>query len=149
MSDLDALYQELVLDHGRRPRNFGRLEHPNRQAAGHNPVCGDQLQLYVDVGDDGVVRDVKFEGKGCAISTASASLLTQAIKGRTLAEIESIFQAFHETVTGRAQPDEERLGKLAVFQGVSRFPTRVKCASLCWHTLMAALKGADAPVSTE
>jgi nitrogen fixation NifU-like protein len=149
MSDLDALYQELVLDHGRRPRNFGKLDHFSREAAGHNPLCGDRLHLYLDVDDAGVVRDVRFEGKGCAISTASASLMTQAVKGRPVAEAEALFERFHDTVTGKTPPDEERLGKLAVFQGVSRFPTRVKCATLCWHTLMAALKGADGPISTE
>jgi nitrogen fixation NifU-like protein len=148
MSDLNDLYQELVLDHGRKPRNFGRLEHPDAQAAGHNPVCGDTLSLYLTL-TDGKVSDVKFEGKGCAISTASASLMTQAIKGLPVDQAEALFEQFHETLTGKIPADEEKLGKLAVFQGVSRFPTRVKCATLCWHTLMAALKGAEAPVTTE
>lgn len=147
--DLHALYQELVLDHGRRPRNFGPLEGANREAEGFNPLCGDQLKLYLAVDDGDVIRDARFEGKGCAISTASASLMTQALKGRSLAEAEALFERFHDTVTGRVEPDEEALGKLAVFQGVSRFPTRVKCATLCWHTLRAALRGDGEPVTTE
>ena len=150
MSDLRDLYQEIILDHNRRPRNFGALDGANRKATGHNPLCGDRLTLYLKLDGDRVA-DVMFEGSGCAISKASASMMTDAVKGRTVAEAEALFQGFHEMVTmgSGAAADPSRLGKLAVFAGVAEFPTRVKCASLPWHTLHAALQHPDSVVSTE
>ena len=150
MSDLRDLYQEVILDHTKHPRNFGVLEHPTHRATGYNPLCGDQLVLTLDV-EHGRVRDARFAGKGCAISTASASLLTEAVKGRTSAEAHELFKRFHDTVTAPAggEPDLAGLGKLAVLAGVREFPMRVKCASLAWHTLEAALSGSHEPVSTE
>jgi nitrogen fixation protein NifU and related proteins len=149
MSELTDLYQEVVLDHGRRPRNYGTLENPSHKGEGFNPLCGDQLKLYLKV-TDGRIDDVKFEGSGCAISKASASLMTSTLKGKSVSEAETLFEQFHHMVThGKDErPDPEKLGKLAVLAGVSEYPTRVKCASLAWHTLKAALKG-DASVSTE
>jgi nitrogen fixation NifU-like protein len=150
MSELRELYQSVILDHNKQPRNFGALEGANRSAEGHNPLCGDQIQVEVVVDEDDIVQGVGFTGQGCAISTASASLMTQAVKGKPLAEVENLFEGFHELVTG--EPDEESepgtLGKLAVFSGVREFPMRVKCATLCWHTLRSALAGGDA-VTTE
>jgi nitrogen fixation NifU-like protein len=149
MTDLQDLYQELILDHGRRPRNFGRLSGATRSAEGYNPLCGDKVKVYVKM-DDQVVKEISFEGAGCAISTASASIMTETLKGKTRAEAERLFETFHDLVTGRqAQLDAPELGKLAVFSGVSEFPTRVKCATLSWHTLQAALNGADEVISTE
>jgi nitrogen fixation NifU-like protein len=149
MTDLQDLYQELILDHGRRPRNFGKLENANKTAEGYNPLCGDKIRVYVKVGGD-VVEDIKFEGAGCAISTASASIMTDALKGKSRAESEELFKAFHDLVTGQQQgPETPELGKLEVFSGVSEFPTRVKCATLSWHTLRAALSGEGEVVSTE
>jgi nitrogen fixation NifU-like protein len=150
MSDLRDLYQEVILDHTKRPRNFGALGSATHRATGRNPLCGDQLVLMLDIKDD-VVRDARFAGKGCAISTASASLLTEAVKGKTTAEAHDLFARFHGVVTAPSdsQPDVSGLGKLAVLAGVREFPMRVKCASLAWHTLEAALAGASEPVSTE
>jgi nitrogen fixation protein NifU and related proteins len=149
MTDLQDLYQELILDHGRRPRNFGKLDDANKTAEGYNPLCGDKIRVYVRVGDD-VVEEIKFEGAGCAISTASASIMTNALKGKTRAESEQLFKAFHDLVTGQQPgPDTPELGKLEVFSGVSEFPTRVKCATLSWHTFRAALNEKDEVVSTE
>ena len=150
MSDLRDLYQEVILDHTKHPRNFGTLEHATHRAQGRNPLCGDQLALFVEV-VDGRVRDLRFAGKGCAISTASASLLTEALKGKTTDEAHELFARFHEVVTTPSdQPiDVSRLGKLAVLAGVREFPMRVKCASLAWHTLEAALAGRADPVTTE
>ena len=149
MTDLQDLYQELILDHGRRPRNFKPLESATRSAEGYNPLCGDKVKVYVKMDGD-IVKDISFEGAGCAISTASASIMTETLKGKTRAEAEKLFQTFHDLVTGRqAQLDAPELGKLAVFSGVSEFPIRVKCATLCWHTLRAALNGAGEVVSTE
>jgi nitrogen fixation NifU-like protein len=149
MSDLRELYQEVILDHNRRPRNFGVLAEANRHAEGHNPLCGDHITVHLDV-EDGVIRKVSFEGAGCAISRASASLMTDAVKGKPVAEAERLFDEFHRMVTsGLDQATEEALGKLAVFCGVREFPSRVKCASLAWHTLHAALESASAPVTTE
>ncbi len=144
---LRDLYQDMILDHGKTPRNRGVLDAPTHTQVGHNPLCGDQLTLYVATHDDHVT-DVKFEGKGCAISLASASLLTEAIKGKTLAEIERLFQAFHTFLTQNQEPTID-IGKLAVFAGVAEFPMRVKCATLAWHTLHAALENASQPVTTE
>jgi nitrogen fixation protein NifU and related proteins len=146
MSDLRDLYQEVILDHNRHPRNFGPLPEANRRAEGHNPLCGDRVTVYLDV-KGGRIRGVAFEGAGCAISTASASLMTEALQGLSVEEARSLFHGFHELVT---QGDKgEDLGKLAVFTGVREYPMRVKCATLAWHTLMAALEAKDQPVSTE
>ncbi len=149
MSELTDLYQEVVLDHGKRPRNFGPLANETHHAEGLNPLCGDHFVVHARV-DGGVLAEVKFEGSGCAISKASASVMTAAVKGRSAAEVDALFERFHKLVTeGPAPGDEEALGKLAVFGGVHEFPTRVKCASLAWHALRQALKGGAAPVSTE
>ena len=130
---LRELYQEVILDHTKNPRNFRELENASHDAKGHNPLCGDRLSLYILV-EDGVIRDVSFKGAGCAISTASASMMTEALKGKTEAEAEALFGAFHDVVTGKEGADEEALGKLAVFAGVRDYPVRVKCATLAWHT---------------
>jgi nitrogen fixation NifU-like protein len=148
MSDLRELYQEVILDHHRRPRNFRKLDRANRIALGHNPLCGDKISLYLTV-DDGTVTDIAFEGSGCAISTASASMMTESLKGKTVAEAEALFARFHELVTGKPGTGGALLGKLEVFAGVREFPVRVKCATLAWHTLMAALHGNRDPVATE
>lgn len=152
MSDLTDLYQEVILDHSKKPRNFGHLEHPSHRARGDNPLCGDRLDLTLIV-RDGKVEDVAFEGSGCAISVASASLMTERVKGRPVEEAEQTFERFHRLLTGDAPAEEfEGLDKLAVFTGVREFPIRVKCATLAWHTLHAALEqGEDgkATVSTE
>jgi nitrogen fixation NifU-like protein len=146
MSELRELYQEVIFDHNRHPRNFGRPEGANRKAEGYNPLCGDRVTVYLRV-EDGVIRDAAFEGSGCAISTASASLMTEALKGKTEAEAERVFEGFHDMVAGSGARIE--LGKLEVLSGVREFPMRVKCATLAWHTLSAALKGAGEPVTTE
>ena len=150
MSELRELYQEVILDHNKKPRNFGVLETANRHADGHNPLCGDNVTVYLDI-EDGVIKDISFEGSGCAISKASASLMTTVMKGRPIGEAEALFQIFHDLVTseGDEEPDLDKLGKLAVFSGVREFPARVKCASLAWHTVHAALGQADEPVTTE
>ncbi len=146
MSDLRELYQEVILDHSRHPRNFGHHEPSNREAKGHNPLCGDQLKIYALV-EDGRIKDVSFEGRGCAISTASASMMTEMLKGRTEQEAEEIFNRFHAVVTGEqdigddeAEQGEGGLDKLRVLAGVRDYPMRVKCATLAWHTLKAALE---------
>jgi nitrogen fixation protein NifU and related proteins len=150
---LEELYQEVILDHGRRPRHFGRVPDANRRAEGFNPLCGDRLELTLRVEEDAEgsrVAQVAFTGEGCAISRASASLMAQAVRGRTSAEAEALFQQVHRLVTeGPEAVDLEALGKLAVLSGVRRFPTRVKCASLPWHALRAALSGQETAVSTE
>ena len=152
MSELTDLYQQVILDHNRRPRNYGKLEDANRQAEGFNPICGDHLTLYVRMNGD-VIDDLRFEGEGCAISKASASLMTDSLKGKTAAEAETLFERIHEMLTSSADVDleaqAEELGKLAVFSGVREFPARVKCASLSWHALHSALKDDRTPVSTE
>ena len=148
MSDLRDLYQEVILDHNRNPRNFGPLEGAGLRADGHNPLCGDKLSIAVNV-VDGVVTDLRFEGSGCAISKASASLMTESIKGRTLDEARKLFDRFHQLVTDRSAPPDEELGKLAVFAGVRDYPARVKCAILAWHTLRAAVDDNQDVVSTE
>jgi nitrogen fixation NifU-like protein len=148
--DLRELYQEVILDHSKRPRNFRALAGANRHAEGHNPLCGDRAAVYLLVEGD-VVRDVSFEGSGCSISTASASMMTDALKGKTLAAAKALFERFHELVTAdpsKAAAASAELGKLAVFAGVHEFPMRVKCASLAWHTMKAALEG-GAQASTE
>jgi len=149
LSDLRELYQQVILDHNRAPRNFKQLDAPNRVARGDNPLCGDKLTLFVDVEGD-VVKDIGFQGSGCAISKASTSLMTSAVKGKTIDEAQRLFDAFLEMVTGQQEtPDRDRLGKLVAFAGVREFPARVKCASLPWHTLRAALAQSGEPVSTE
>ena len=148
MSELRELYQEYVLDHGRRPRNFRFPEGATHSAEGYNPLCGDKLTVKVVVDGD-VIRDIGFQGAGCAISTASASTMTEAVKGRTLAEARDLFGSFLAMVKGEAEPDPDVLDTLAVFAGVAEFPMRVKCATLAWHTLTAALEGKGEPVSTE
>jgi nitrogen fixation protein NifU and related proteins len=152
MSELRDLYQEMILDHGKRPRNFGPLPEANRQANGHNPLCGDKVTVMVAL-KEGRVVDAHFQGVGCAISTAAASLMTEAVKGKTEAEIRELFQKFHEGLTAKDDAAGAAaladLDKLAIFGGVREFPVRVKCATLPWHTLIAALDRAAAPAKTE
>jgi nitrogen fixation NifU-like protein len=147
-AELRELYQELIFDHYKRPRNCHDLPGANRCAEGHNPLCGDRVTIYLKV-EEGIIRDVTFQGDGCAIATASASLMTEALKGKSLAEVEHMFEGFHGMVTDNDAPAHPELGKLEVLAGVREFPARVKCATLAWHTLNAALKRQDAPVSTE
>ena len=144
-SDLRELYQSVILDPNKRPRNFERPAGANREAHGHNPLCGDRIDVFASV-EDGVVREVGFQGTGCAISRASASLMTEAVKGRRLAEVERLFEGFHRVLTSdaRAPVDASQLGKLGVLAGVREFPMRVKCAPLAWHTRRAALEGGGA-----
>jgi len=150
MSELRELYQSVILDHNKRPRNFGEAAGANRSADGFNPLCGDKIKVTLVLEDD-VVRDVAFDGAGCAISTASASLMTESIKGKTIDEALQLFAGFHELVTGDPQieVDASGLGKLAVFGGVREFPVRVKCATLAWHTMKSALEGSDEIAKTE
>jgi nitrogen fixation protein NifU and related proteins len=149
MPDLRELYQEVVVDHSRRPRNFRRIEEPSCSARGYNPLCGDKVSVYVKL-QDGRLADVSFEGSGCAISTASASMMTEVVKGKTVEETGALFEGFHRLVTtGEASSPRIPLGKLAVFSNVSDYPARVKCATLVWHTLRSALEGREALVSTE
>jgi nitrogen fixation NifU-like protein len=149
MSELSELYQQVILDHNKKPRNFHKLETANHRAEGYNPLCGDQLNVYLELEDDRV-KDISFEGSGCAISKASASMMTQAVKGKTKQETESLFEEFHRMVTGQLDADKEenRLGRLTIFAGVREFPVRVKCATLSWHTMHAALNN-EAMASTE
>ncbi len=150
MSDLNELYQQVILDHNRNPRNYGALENADGEADGHNPLCGDKVRVYVALDGD-IIRGAQFEGSGCAISTASASLMTEALIGKTLAEAEALFAGFQELVTTRqdAMDAVESMGKLAVFAGVRAYPMRVKCATLAWHTFKAALNQETATVTTE
>ena len=138
MAELSDLYQEVILDHNKRPRNFRTIENPSHHAEGYNPLCGDRLRLYVQI-DGGVVTDIAFQGAGCAISKASASLMTDSVKGQAVDVVRSLFERFHRMVTTPAGEQVEELGKLMVLSGVREFPVRVKCASLAWHTLKAAL----------
>ena len=146
--DLTDLYRAVIVDHNQHPRNFGKLEHANRTAEGNNPLCGDRLHVFVDVEGD-VIRDIRFECKGCAISTASASLMSEAVKGRQLGEVRHLFEEVHDMLTRHDAPVPADLGKLAALSGVREFPARVKCASLAWHTLNAALAKESQPVTTE
>ena len=149
MSDLRELYQEVILDHHKKPRNFRKQADCTRHVEGFNPLCGDRVTVYVTMDGDRV-RDVSFEGSGCAISTASASMMTECLKGKTRSEAEKIFQSFHQLLTGaNAKNPGDSLGKLAVFSGVREFPLRVKCATLAWHALRSALEGTEETVSTE
>ena len=150
MPDLKELYQQVILDHNKNPQNFHKLADANRRAEGYNTLCGDRITLYVRLEND-VITDVGFEGTGCAIFKASASLMTQALKGKTKAEAEALFDKVHKMLTGELDPSTQgnQLGKLAVFSGVCEFPVRVKCATLAWHTLKAALEAKNEIVSTE
>jgi nitrogen fixation NifU-like protein len=150
MSDLRELYQQVILDHNRSPRNFRNMVDPDRMSAGNNPLCGDHLNVFVKFDGDRIA-DIAFQGSGCAISKASASLMTDAVKGRTMQEAESLFRKFHDIVTSdvSSQPDTDGIGKLAVFSGVREFPVRIKCATLAWHALLAALENSSQPVTTE
>ena len=149
MGSLGALYQDLILDHNRAPRNYRLMEDANRRVEGNNPLCGDRLTIWLRM-EGGVIQDATFQGSGCAISRASASLMTTAVKGKTRSEAEDLFQRFRKLVTGSLEPsDAQSLGKLVAFAGVAQFPVRIKCASLSWHALKAALDQPEAVVSTE
>jgi len=150
MSDLRQLYQEVILDHSKRPRNFGQPEGSCFRAEGFNPLCGDRVTVYVRV-EEGVITEIRFEGRGCAISTASASMMTETIKSKTPEEARRLFELFRESVTSDSttELDDEELGKLAALSGVREYPMRVKCASLAWHAMRAALDGSAEPVTTE
>ena len=146
MNELRELYQEVIFDHYRQPRNFGQMSDANCKAEGYNPICGDKVKLYLQV-ENGMIRDARFEGTGCAISTASASLMTEMIKGKSKQQALDILHKFHNMVTGTASAED--LGKLAALAGVSEFPERVKCATLAWHTMKAALENVQEAVTTE
>jgi len=151
MPDLRGLYQEVILDHSKKPRNYRVLEDADYHAEGYNPLCGDRVTIYIKL-ENNRISDLSFQGSGCAISTSSASLLTETLKGKTLAEADALFEKFHALVTGETNgnlAEDPSLGKLAVFSGVSEFPVRVKCATLSWHTLRSALKGEEKTVTTE
>jgi nitrogen fixation protein NifU and related proteins len=148
MSDLRELYQDVILEHSKAPRNYRPQDRANHKAEGYNPLCGDHFTIYLTLDGD-KIQDVSFQGSGCAISKASASMMTQSVKGKTKEEAERMFERFHELVTGHEDGDRQALGKLAVFAGVSEFPVRVKCATLAWHTLQAALEGKQDSVTTE
>ena len=149
MANLEALYQEVILDHNRKPRNFREMENADRRIEGRNPLCGDQVTLWVKLDGDRVT-DVSFKGTGCAISKSSASLMTSSVKGKTLAETRALFERFHDMITGKmTDADRETMGSLAALGGVSKFPLRVKCASLSWHALKSAIDGHGSDVSTE
>ena len=147
-AELKDLYQELILDHQRHPRNFREIRDATHEARGDNPLCGDKITIYAKILEDRI-DDLAFQGEGCAICTASASLMTEALKGDAREKADLLFEAFHAVVTGEDGADDTSLGKLAAFSGVSEFPVRVKCATLAWHTLRAALKGSENSVSTE
>jgi len=151
MFSLGDLYKQVIIDHTKAPRNFGKLEPCSHHAEGFNPLCGDQLEIFLKINADNVIEDVKFEGQGCSISTASASLMTENLKGKNVSEFNDIFQAFHHMATADVdeKPDEEVLGKLAVLAGVKEFPSRIKCATLCWHTVKSAIEGQEQPARTE
>lgn len=149
MFDLRDLYQEVIIDHNRNPRNFRVIEHPSHQAEGYNPLCGDRLTLYLQVDKDGVIQDASFQGVGCAISVASASMMTDYLRGKSVPEAKRLFEKFHAVVTEDMPPEDAELGKLIALAGVKDFPARVKCATLCWHTMQAALNGDESPAKTE
>lgn len=149
MDELQELYQQVILDHNKSPRNFGEMTDANYSAEGFNPLCGDHIDVALRV-NDGVIQDVKFTGSGCAISKASASIMTTILKGKTTEEAEKLFDTFHELVASENEvPDLEELGKMAVFAGVREFPARVKCASLAWHTMKSAIENTEKTISTE
>ncbi len=157
MSDLRDLYQEVILDHSKKPRNFGPLDAANHEAKGHNPLCGDRVTVFLQVGDNGLVNDAHFQGSGCAISMASASLMTELVKGKTEAEAKALFGKFHAIVTGEDEPagpgsdsvSADDMDRLEPLTGVKEFPMRVKCATLPWHTFVAAIDDKKTPVVTE
>jgi nitrogen fixation NifU-like protein len=153
MSDLRDLYQEVILDHSKKPRNFGKPAHANHTAQGHNPLCGDRVTIYLDLGEDGRVKEVTFEGSGCAISMASASIMTEMLKGKTVDEAKTLFEKFHGVVTGEDEDlsgaDGVDLDRLEALSGVREFPMRVKCATLAWHTFIAAAEDSHEKVVTE
>jgi nitrogen fixation NifU-like protein len=150
MSELDELYQEVILDHNKSPRNFRAMADANRKAEGYNPLCGDQVTVYVKF-EDGIIKDISFQGSGCAISKASASMMTSALKGKTEAQAHELFKNVHGMLTGESNQQQGRndVGKLAILSGVCKFPARVKCASLAWHTVNSALHGQAEVASTE
>ena len=150
MSELDELYQEVILDHNKSPRNYRIMNDANRKAEGYNPLCGDHVTVYLHL-KDGIIQDVSFQGSGCAISKASASMMTAELKGKTEAAAQELFESVHKMLTGEANAnaDTEKVGKLKILSGVCKFPARVKCASLAWHTVNAALHGDSQPASTE
>ncbi len=150
MFDLRDLYLQVIVDHNKAPRNFGVLKHYNHDADGYNPLCGDRLHVYVHINDDGIIEDLSFEGEGCAISVASASLMTETLKGRPASDFPSTFEAFQRMVTADiSEEPNESLGKLTVLAGVREFPSRIKCAVLCWHTLKSAVEDAHEVAKTE
>jgi nitrogen fixation NifU-like protein len=150
MADLRELYQDVMLDHHRKPRNFHKLDHSNRQADGYNPLCGDKISVYMRI-ENGVIADIGFVGVGCAIATASASMMTECLKGKTEADARALFENFQQLLANRAeaQPEPSILGQLAAFSGVREYPVRVKCATLAWHTMKAALEQSDEIAKTE
>lgn len=149
MDELRELYQQVILDHNKNPKNFSKIAHANRTAEGYNPLCGDRIDLYLQV-EDGVIKDISFQGAGCAISKASASVMTTMLKEKPIAEAEQLFKKFQKLITGDSEAvDPDELGKLAIFAGVREFPLRIKCAGLAWHTMAAALKNGNTTVSTE
>lgn len=148
MSDIRELYQEVIVDHNKSPRNFHVIEEPTCKAEGINPLCGDQLVVYLDM-DNGVIKDISFQGHGCAISMASASLMTEFLKGKTEQQVRELFDLFHAALTEEGTISLDRLGKLAVLMGVKDFPSRIKCATLAWHAIKAAMNHINAPISTE
>jgi nitrogen fixation protein NifU and related proteins len=152
MAELDELYQEVILDHNRSPRNYRTMANANRKAQGYNPLCGDHVTVYLNL-ENGIIKDISFQGSGCAISKASASLMTAELKGKTETEAKELFENVHKMLTGESNdnghPGAARVGKLAILSGVSKFPARVKCASLAWHTVNSALKGGEEVASTE
>ena len=145
---MDDLYQELILDHYRNPRNNGKLENASCEINGHNPLCGDQIKIYLKI-ENNIIKDISFDGSGCAISTASASIMTESVKGKTLEEAKALFEKFHCLATGGVPSDEEGLDKLKAFEGVAQYPARVKCATLAWHTFEAASSGSNKTITTE
>ncbi|MDC0948466.1 SUF system NifU family Fe-S cluster assembly protein [Gammaproteobacteria bacterium] len=149
MNELRDLYQEIIFDHNRSPRNFGRLDGANRTIEGYNPLCGDQLVLDLLVDENDIIEDIRFDGQGCAISTASASIMTEMLKGKPIAEAEQIFRNFQNLIVGQPADEDFELGKLEVLIGVREYPARVKCAMLPWHTVHAAMQGVEEAVTTE
>jgi len=150
MADLRELYQDVILEHSKAPRNYREIGGASRKVEGYNPLCGDRYTIYIDL-ENNSIRDISFQGSGCAISKASASMMTQSVKGKTKDQAEELFNSFHNLVTGQTPPNgtEPDIGKLSVFSGVSEYPVRVKCATLAWHTLRAALEGENETISTE
>jgi nitrogen fixation protein NifU and related proteins len=152
MSELDELYQEVILDHNRSPRNYRAMANANRKAQGYNPLCGDHVTVYLNL-EEGIIKDISFQGSGCAISKASASMMTAELKGKTEAEAKELFENVHKMLTGESNKNGPQggraVGKLMILSGVCKFPTRVKCASLAWHTVNSALKGGEAVAATE